>query len=187
MQGDNPHRKTSDAGICTGNGFLTNRDQCVLGRGDGVESSGRLIRVPCSRWVEADSLQSARDDADATSSLLRSSLLRVRFKARARPPARPAARASSESNSCALPLRCAARPPFAAISRCFAASMPAKPRRLGLLSGVGVSAMRSSRVMEGVVTASMRVTHMPQSSCQSYSMRERVDRSLSAHRCVAAL
>ena len=40
----------------------------------------------------------------------------------------PAARASSDVNWCALPLACAARPPWLAISRWRSRSMPAKPR-----------------------------------------------------------
>src|SRR4249919_1952764 len=47
---------------------------------------------------------------------------------RASPPLRPASRASSDVNSCAWPLACAARPPALAICRCWSASIPANPR-----------------------------------------------------------
>src|SRR6476620_8869210 len=53
-----------------------------------------------------------------------------RFLLTVTPPLRPAARASLESNSCAVPFWCAARPPLLAISRCFERSIEAKPRLL---------------------------------------------------------
>ncbi len=45
------------------------------------------------------------------------------------PPFRPANRASSDVHSCAVPFRCAARPPLLAISRCFSGDIDANPRR----------------------------------------------------------
>jgi hypothetical protein len=45
------------------------------------------------------------------------------------PPFRPAKRASSDVHSCAVPFRCAARPPLLAISRCFSGDIDANPRR----------------------------------------------------------
>src|SRR5687767_10832428 len=53
-----------------------------------------------------------------------------RFRLTAIPPFRPAARASLESNSCAVPFACAARPPLLAISFCLPWSMDANPRAL---------------------------------------------------------
>src|SRR5688500_2035111 len=46
------------------------------------------------------------------------------------PPLRPAALASSEVHWCAVPLRCAARPPLLAISRCLSDVIEANPRVL---------------------------------------------------------
>src|SRR5881394_3400083 len=56
----------------------------------------------------------------------------ARSRLTASPPLRPATRASSEVNSCAVPLAWAARPPLLAISRCFVGSIDAKPRLLVL-------------------------------------------------------
>src|SRR5688500_12720264 len=68
-----------------------------------------------------------------------------RLRLTASPPLRPASRASFESNSCAVPFSCAARPPLLAISRCLLGSIEANPRLLfpsrsaiTLLQGVGV-------------------------------------------------
>src|SRR5919206_4154496 len=56
----------------------------------------------------------------------------ARSRLTASPPFRPATRASSEVNSCAVPLAWAARPPLLAISRCLLGSIDAKPRLLVL-------------------------------------------------------
>ena len=61
----------------------------------------------------------------------------------------PAARASSTVNWWALPLSCAARPPWAAISRWRAGSMAAKPRRAGLRSSC--KALRTPLVLSAAV------------------------------------
>src|SRR5215467_2682014 len=53
-----------------------------------------------------------------------------RFRLTATPPFRPASRASLESNSCAVPLACAAFPPLLAISFCLSRSIDANPRLL---------------------------------------------------------
>src|SRR3954469_14429316 len=55
-----------------------------------------------------------------------------RSRLTALPPLRPASTASSRSNSWALPLSWAARPPLLAISRCSSGSIAAKPRSLEL-------------------------------------------------------
>ena len=65
--------------------------------------------------------------------------MRPRFP-RLSPPLRPAARASSELHSWAVPLACAALPPFEAISRCFSPSIDANPRLLVF----GISFLRYS-------------------------------------------
>src|ERR1051325_6560894 len=54
----------------------------------------------------------------------------ARSRLTASPPLRPATRASSDVNSWAVPLACAARPPLLAISRCLDGSIDAKPRLL---------------------------------------------------------
>ena len=54
----------------------------------------------------------------------------LRFRLTASPPFCPALRASAAENSWAVPCLCAARPPWAAISRCRCSLIPAKPRPL---------------------------------------------------------
>src|SRR4249919_1460075 len=97
------------------------------------------------------------------------SLLACKFAAlrwlRAWPPLRPASRASSESNSCATPCACAARPPSAAIARCLAGSIDAKPRLLvpppwlrcamcvspwGIGTGSATSVLRALGILHGL-------------------------------------
>src|SRR5437899_1001906 len=68
-----------------------------------------------------------------------SSLLRLYVSLEAFPPFLPAATASSCVNTCALPKRCAARPPELAIWRSCSLSIDAKPRALFFCSCCAVS------------------------------------------------
>src|SRR5262249_2125873 len=99
----------------------------------------------------------------------------ARSRLTASPPFRPATRASSDVNSCAVPLAWAALPPLLAISRCLPGSIDAKPRLLVFAMSVSFGVQSRYCVNCGACFEATEVGCTKGAHSRGWRWREEVD------------